>query len=71
MYVSTVPQSHISATRSKPDAEKRWILEKVLVISSGDRMKAFQYLDDAKQALHPDALQICVRALEHFKLISG
>jgi hypothetical protein len=69
MYVSTVPQSHVSATRSKPDAEKRRILEKVLFISEGNRMRAFQYLEHAKQALHPDAIQICVRALEH--LISG
>jgi hypothetical protein len=69
MYVSTMPQSHISATRSKPDAEKCRILEKVLFISEGNRTTAFQYLEHAKQALHPDAVQICVRALEY--LISG
>jgi hypothetical protein len=67
MYVSAVPQSLISTEQSKPGAEKRRILKKleVLIISSGNRTRAFQYSEDAKQALHPDAVQIGVRALEH------
>ena len=64
MYVSTMPQ-----TRTTPDAEKRRILEKVLIISRGNRTKAFQYLEHVKQALHPDAVQIGVRTLEY--LVSG
>ena len=54
---------------TKSDAEKRWILQKVLLISRGSRSEAFQYLEHAKRALHPDAVQLGVRALEH--LVSG
>ena len=66
MYVSTMLQSRTTVT---PDAEKRRILEKILNISRGNRTEAFQYLEDAKQAFHPDTVQMGVCALNH--LVSG
>ena len=57
MYVSAMPQS-----RTTPGAEKRRVLEKVLLISRGNRTEAFQYLEHAKQALYPDAVQIGVHS---------
>jgi hypothetical protein len=64
VYVSAMPDS-----LTTPDAEKHQKLEEVLMIAGGNRMRAFQYLEHCKTALDPNALQICVSALDY--LVSG
>ena len=39
--------------------------QKVLHIACGNRTEAFKYLEDAKEALDPNAVQIGVRPLNH------
>ena len=64
MYVLAVPHyANVS------DAEKLHIVQTVLIIASGNRERAFQYLETCISALDPDRVQIGVSAFEY--LVSG
>ena len=52
--------------RTTPDAEKQGLLQAVLMIAGGNRARAFEYLEHCLKGFDPNALQICVSALDYY-----